>query len=220
MNPVASKKIEQGEATRAQLVAAARSLFAERGFADVATGEIVERAGVTRGALYHHFRRKEDLVRAAWEAVEQDLVVRIGQAAAGGRDPLDQLRLGSEAFLDVSLDADVRRIVLIDGPVVLGWDTWHELDARYGLAMVMAGLEAAMDAGQIERQPLEPLAHVMLAATTRAALHVAVAADHAAARAEYGAVLSRLLTGLAAAGRSRQPPARGRSDGRPAPDDA
>jgi AcrR family transcriptional regulator len=196
-----SKRIEQGEATRGQLVAAARALFGKRGFADVATGEIVERAGVTRGALYHHFPRKEDLFRAAWEAVEVDILERVALASIEASDPFDGLRRGSEAFLDVCLDADVQQIVLIDGPVVLGWDTWQELDAQYGLGVVIAGLEAAVTAKQIDPQPLEPLAQMLLAALSQAGLMVARADDQAAARAEYGAVLLRILDGMRAADR-------------------
>lgn len=191
-----NRKVEQGEETRAHLVAVARSLFAERGFAGVATTEIVERAGVTRGALYHHFPSKEDLFRAVWEAVENDLLARVVEQSAAGSDPLEQIRLGSAAFLDVCLEPDVQQVTLVDGPVVLGWARWQELEARYSLAVVVTGLEAAMEAGLVVRQPSEPLAQVLLAALSHAGLQVARADDPAAARRVYGDVVNRLLASL------------------------
>src|SRR5690349_6178078 len=141
-------KAEQAEATRAALVAAARTLFAQRGYANVGTEEIVRSARVTRGALYHHFNGKEDLFRAVFEAVETELMQRIGATAdlaAGG--PLEVLRSGADAFLDASIEPEVQQIVLLDAPSVLGWETWRELGENYGLGLVMSVLEAAMEAG-------------------------------------------------------------------------
>jgi AcrR family transcriptional regulator len=195
-----TKHTERSEATRAALVAAARPLFAERGFAGVGTEEIVRAAGVTRGALYHQFRDKEDLFAAVFELLESELAQRTAAAAgaSGTTDPLTELRVGAEAWLDACTEPEIQRIVLLDGPAVLGWERWREIGTRYGRGLVEAVLQAAVDAGRLTPQPIRPLAHVLMGAVDEAALYVATADDPAAARIEVGAVLDGLITSLAA----------------------
>ena len=184
-------------ATRAALLSAGRRLFAERGYAAAARDDIVELAGVTRGALQHHFGRKQDLFLAVVEELEADLGARIVAASmAGGDSPMAHLELGCRAFLDAATDAAFRRIVLLDAPAVLGWQAWRELDTRFGLGLMKEALGAVMDAGQMERQPIEPLAHMLLAALNEGAMLVAQADDPTAARAEVGAAVDRLLSRL------------------------
>lgn len=187
---------ERSATTQAALLVSARELFAERGFAGAGREEIVRRAGVTRGALYHHFAGKEDLFRAVFEEVEREVTERVAKAAVSTSDPLAALRRGCQEFLDAALDPAVQRIVLVDAPAVLGWSTWRELEARYGLGLTTMGLQAAMDADAIERQPLEPLAHMLLASLNEAALLVAGADDPNATRAEVGQVVDHLLDRL------------------------
>jgi AcrR family transcriptional regulator len=189
-------KADQAESTRAALLQAARPLFAELGFAQAPTEEIVRRAGVTRGALYHHFRDKRALFAAVFEEVEAELTQRIVAGAANAPDAFSRLVAGNEAFLDVCLDPAVQRIALTDAPGVLGWDGWRDVMARYGLALLQGGLQAAMDEGAIERQPVEPLAHALLGALSEAAMVIARAGDVRAARRQMGATLERLLAGL------------------------
>jgi AcrR family transcriptional regulator len=188
---------ERSEATRANLIATARRLFAERGYSGVGTEEIVRAAGVTRGALYHHFAGKPELLEAVYEQVEGELTEKIAGAALGGSDPMAALRAGTEMFLDACLEPEVQRIVLLDAPAVLGWERWREIAADHGLGLVEAALGAAMDTGAIARQPLRPLAHVMMGALDEAAMLVARADDTDAARAEVGATLESILEGLA-----------------------
>lgn len=187
---------ERSAATRAALVAAARELFTIRGFAGTGREEIVKLAGVTRGALHHHFGSKAELFRAVFEEVERDLTERVAASALSGGDPMEGLRRGCAVFLDAATDPAVRRIVLTDAPSVLGWRTWREIDARYGLGLAIAGLTAVRDAGQIEHRPVEPLAHMLLAALNEAAMLVASSADPDGTRAEVGAVIDRLLASL------------------------
>jgi AcrR family transcriptional regulator len=189
---------ERSEATRAALVAAARELFAERGYAEVGTEEIVRRAGVTRGALYHHFDGKIDLFRAAYEAVEEELTTRIAEGIGANPDPIELLREGAAMFLDACVEPEVQRIALIDAPSVLGWQAWREIGERYGLGLIQAALQNAVDAGAIPEQPVRPLAHVLLGALDEAALLVARADDADRARREVGETLDRLLAGLVA----------------------
>jgi len=187
---------ERSATTRAALLAAGRELFAGHGYADAGREDIAERAGVTRGALYHHFANKRDLFFAVVEDVERELTERVAQAAMTVPDPLEMLRVGCDAFLDAALDPAVRRILLIDAPAVLGWQAWRELDERFGLGLVKEVLEQAMAAARIERQPVDPLAHMLLAAVNEAAVYVALADDPATARAEVGAAVTRLIARL------------------------
>jgi AcrR family transcriptional regulator len=193
-----TKHAARSEATRAALVAAARPLFAERGFAGVGTEEIVRAAGLTRGALYHQFADKRELFAAVFEQVEAEVTQRTARAAvaSGAADPLAVLRVGAAAWLDACSEPEVQRIVLLDGPSVLGWDAWREIGMRYGLGLVENELREAIDAGVLEPQPTRALAHVLMGAIDEAALYVATAEDQAAARAEAGAVLDRLLSVL------------------------
>jgi AcrR family transcriptional regulator len=188
---------ERSATTRAALLAAGRALFGERGFAGTSREQIVERAGVTRGALYHHFAGKEDLFRAVFEEMEQEMTERLATVALAAPDPLEALRIGCREFLDVAMAPDVQRIVLLDAPAVLGWATWREVEARYGLGLVTFGLQNAMDAGALERQPIEALAHMLLASLNEAALLVAGSDDPQTTRREVGAVVDHLIDRLA-----------------------
>jgi AcrR family transcriptional regulator len=193
-----SKHAQRSDATRAALVAAARPLFAARGFSGVGAEEIVRAAGVTRGALYHHFGGKEGLLEAAYEQIERELLERIGErvAAVGATDPLAALAAGATAFLDACSEPEVHRIVLLDAPSVLGWERWRAIGWRYGMGLTEGVLQAAIDAGQIAPQPTRPLAHLLLGALDEAALYVARAKDQAAAREEVGAAITAMLEGL------------------------
>lgn len=196
-SPAPRTKAAQREATTGALITAARGLFAERGYAAVGTEEIVQRAGVTRGALYHHFRAgKEELFRAVLVQVSAETAQGVASAALAEDDPWDGLLVGIDAFLDACATPDVQRILLVDGPSVLGWDVWRAIDHDYGLGLVEAALQRAMDAGRLLPHPTNALAHVLLGALHEAAMVVAGADDPAAARAEMGEMVQRLLEGL------------------------
>jgi AcrR family transcriptional regulator len=193
-----TKQDLRSEATRQRLIAAARPLFAERGYAGVATEAIVQAAGVTRGALYHQFRDKADLFAAVAETVQAEIAQRItaGAQADGFTDPMATLHAGVRRFLEVCADPAVERILLLDGPAVLGWQAWRDLADRYGLGLLQHALQAAIDAGAITPQPVVPLAHVLIGALDECALYVARAPDPPAARQQCTAILQHLLDGL------------------------
>jgi AcrR family transcriptional regulator len=191
-----SLKAEHAEATRAALVSSARSLFAQRGYAAVSIEEIVRRARVTRGALYHHFEDKANLFSAVFESVQQDLAARLMKAASSQPDMAKHLEIGCHAFLDACTEPDVQRIVLLDGPAVLGWEAWHESDVNFGLELLQRSIEAAIDGGAVARQPVEPLSHLLLGALNGSGLEIARSSDPARARREMQKALDRLLAGL------------------------
>ncbi len=195
--PRSRTKAEQRESTIAALLTAARDLFAERGYAAVGTEEIVQRAGVTRGALYHHFKGgKEDLFRAVLVQISAETAQQVMAAAAQSSDPWEALVIGTDAFLDASARPEVQRIMLVDGPSVLGWDVWRAADGNYALSLLEAALQRAIDAGRMIDQPARALAHVLLGALDEAAMVVARADDPEHARAEMGQTVRRLLEGL------------------------
>lgn len=155
-------------------------------------------AGVTRGALYHHFEGKRELFEAVYVQIEAELAERIahGALAADASSPLQAMRAGAEMFLAASTEPETQRIVLLDGPSVLGWDRWREIAAEHGLGLIEATLRAAIEAGAIESQPVRPLAHVLMGALDEAAMLVARAEDPEAMRAEVTGTLGTLLDGL------------------------
>jgi AcrR family transcriptional regulator len=187
----------RSEQTRNALVAAARRLFAERGYADVGTEEIVRDAGVTRGALYHHFAGKRELMRAVYEELEAELAQELADGVAPGAGVRETLRAGADRFLDHCLEPEIQQIALIDAPAVLGWDEWREIGARYGLGLIEGLLRAGMDSGELRRQPIEPLAHALLGALDEVAMFVARADDPGAARDEAGQTLANIVEMLA-----------------------
>src|SRR5918994_604822 len=145
--PTPGRRERDALATRQALIDAGRQLFSARGYARVATEEIVERAKVTRGALYHHFRDKRDLFRAVFESVEQDLIGRIAASMDGVTDSWDVLRTGLRAMLDACNEPAVKQIGLVDAPAVLGWREWRGGGGRHGPGLLRAALGAEMDAG-------------------------------------------------------------------------
>jgi AcrR family transcriptional regulator len=193
---VKSLKAEHAEATRAALIGSARALFAERGYAAVSIEEIVRRARVTRGALYHHFDDKADLFRAVFESVQQDLARRLLEAASSQPDESKHLEIGCHAFLDACAEPDVQRIVLLDGPAVLGWEAWHESDSNFGLSLLRRSVEAAIAGGAVERQPVGPLSHLLLGALNGCALEIARSSNPTRTKREMHKATDRVLAGL------------------------
>ena len=189
---------ERTEATRGRLIATARRLFADKGFAGTSTEEILGEAAVSRGALYHHFASKTDLFRATFEAVEDEVTAQILEAATGSgeTDPMKILVLGFDAFLDQCVNPEVQRIVMLDGPTVLGWDTWHELDERYAFGTLKAVLTLAADGGRVDAAAVEPLSHLLLGAIMQAGMVVARADDPSAAKAAMAESFGRLIAAL------------------------
>ena len=196
MSAARRTQADRSATTRRALLKAARPLFAEHGYADVGTERIASAAGVTRGALYHQFADKAELFAAVFEEVEVEVLLRLGRVTVDADDPLAPLIAGADAWLDASTDPEVQRIVLIDGPAVLGWERWREIGLRYGLGLVATVLADAMAAGAIPQQPVDPLAHALVGALDEAALYVARAEDPAAARREMGEVVHRLVRAL------------------------
>ena len=195
-SPSAASKAAQ---TRRSLVAEARQLFGERGFAATSVDEIVRAAGVTKGALYHHFTDKDDLFRAVVEDVKGEVTAVVGESflqSDDEPDALDTVTRGCLAFIDAHRDPAVQRITILDARSVLDPTTRRELDARYEVAVIRGALRRAVRLGVIDPQPLGPLAHVIAGALGEACALLAESEDEDATRAEIHTVVIRLLEGL------------------------
>jgi len=197
VTPQRMTQAQRRASTRAALLEAGRALFAARGYDAVAAEEIVTEAGVTRGALYHHFDGKAGLFEAVFVQIEAGLVQDFLDEGFLAGDPLEAMRHGITRFLELSLESGVQRIALIDAPVVLGWKRWHAIEAEHGLGLIQAGLDAAVEAGRIRKLPTAELANAFLGALVESALAVARAKDPKAARRNAEKVLVAMLDGLA-----------------------
>nr|CRL75464.1 TetR family transcriptional regulator [Mycolicibacterium komanii] len=186
----------RSETTRAALVAAARILFVERGYAAVSTGDIARAADVTRNALYYHFPTKEAVFRAVYEDVERGLADAVIPAALAEPTVRRQLEAGCERFLDGCLDPAVARISVLDAPSALGFAQMREIDNRNYLAVIRERLRAAVAAGELVDLPVDTLASMIIGALDEAALLIASADDPDRARRDAGVVARALISGL------------------------
>ncbi|MFB4294972.1 TetR/AcrR family transcriptional regulator [Nonomuraea sp. ATR24] len=188
-------RAEQRERTRKTLISVARRLFAGHGYAAVGLAEIVRESGVTKGALYHHFDGKAELFRAVLEEVQQEVAARVAAAADAEYGAWAQLKAGCAAFLAAGADPEVQRIMLVDGPAVLGWSEWRAMDEAASARHLAEALTALIDEGVIAPQPVAPLTHLLSGAMNEAALWLAGSA-RPGDLADTQAALSRLLDSL------------------------
>lgn len=191
---------DRSDRTQAALIAAARGLFVERGYAETGTPDLVAAAGVTRGALYHHFADKQALFKAVVEAEAAAVASEIEQAAPADLAPVEALTEGGEAFLRAMAVPGRTRLLLIEAPAVLGREVLDEIDARHGGRTLREGLAAAMAAGVLRPLPPDAAAQLLGAAYDRAALAIVGGADPAECRAVLAALIDGLRPRPSAAG--------------------
>jgi AcrR family transcriptional regulator len=186
---------ERTEATRGALISAGRTLFGERGFAATSIEDLASAAGVTRGALYHHFESKEDLFAAVFEQVEVELMAAAHRGGLQGSDAWDRLRRGCRAFLEACRDRAVQRIALLDAPAALGMERWREIEERYALETIRASLQMAMNEGNLPARAPDALAHLLLGALNEGAMAIARSEGRISAKSVMGEI-DALLEGL------------------------
>ncbi|MER6913449.1 TetR/AcrR family transcriptional regulator [Streptomyces sp. NPDC000594] len=192
-------RARQREETRRRLLRVSRELFAGQGYGAVGLAEIVAAAEVTKGALYHHFAGKADLFRAVLREVQREVGARVAAAADTRQDPWERLTTGCQEFLTAATGPGIQRIMLIDGPAVLGWHEWRGMDEESSAHHLAEALEDLMAQGVLPRQPVAPLAHLLSGAMNEAALWLAVS-GRAADLADTRAALARILEGLRGGG--------------------
>ena len=191
-----AKQAERRAATTEAILKAGRRLFGEQGFAATTMDDIAEAARVAKGAVYHHFATKEAVFEAVFDQVSHDLVLEIDRAARTERDILAAMVAGTQHYFAACAKGPTGQIILRDGPAVLGWERWREIDARHFGGKMPRALAAAMDAGLIARQPVEPLARLLLGAVTEAAVACAGRSDVLKAGGEYSRAFKSLLEAL------------------------
>ncbi|MEQ3551460.1 TetR/AcrR family transcriptional regulator [Pseudonocardia nematodicida] len=189
-------RAEQRERTRVALLDAAERLFTRDGYGAVGLPAVVAAAGVTKGALYHQFEGKAALFAAVLDRVQARVADRVVAAAQAQPEPWDQLVAGCGAFLEAGTEPAVARIMLVDGPAVLGWQAWRELDEQNSGRHLAEALAALVAHGEIEPQPLEPLARLLSGAMNELAMWLAAEDASAADREGARIALDRTLAGL------------------------
>lgn len=189
---------ERSAATRQALRAAARRLWGERGYAEVGTPEIAEAAGVTRGAMYHQYADKTALLVAVLEDVETEIMGRLQAIvlAAAPETPAEALRISADAWLDIAGEPDIRQLVLLDAPNVLGWARFRELSQGYAYGETEQMLNAAIEVGELNPMPVRQLATILLGALDEAAMCIATAADPEQEKVAVREVVHNLIDGL------------------------
>ena len=193
---------ERRTATRGAIIEAASLLFGEQGFGATTVDQIAARAGIAKGAVYHHFATKEAVFEAVFEAVSEVLAGEVKAASRQSADPLEAMAVGNAYYFAACAQGPRRQIILRDGPGVLGWERWREVDARHFSRMIPRSLAAAMETGLLEPQPVEPLARLILGGVTEAAMACAASDDPVRTSRETSVALSAILNGL-----RRRPPA-------------
>lgn len=188
----------RGDQTRRNLIDAGRILFVDKGYFNTSIGELVATSGVgTRGAFYHHFKDKAELFRAVFEEVERDLTLRSLASPPCGDDPWARLSTGLHGFLESALEPEVQRVMLLDGPVVLGWQTLRAIQEDNSIALINEMVREAIAEGVIDDQPVGELTHMVVAALEEGALLVAHARQPSRARQRAAKVLERFLLSFA-----------------------
>jgi AcrR family transcriptional regulator len=188
-------KTAQTAATKARLETVAREIFAERGFEAVSAEELVAKAEVTRGALYHHYDGKEGLFAAVVETVMRELHAELVRETAALADPLLALERGIGVFLKACSEPAMQRILLVDAPAVLGWQRWREMDAKYGLGLIRRALSAAVSMGLLEKREVDVLAHLLLGSLTEAAMVIARSPNPSKTRKAAERALASMIEG-------------------------
>ena len=191
-----AKQAERRAATTEAILRAGRRLFGERGFAAATMDDIAEAADIAKGAVYHHFKTKEAVFESVFEQVSGDLVQDIDRAVRSEKDVLAAIVAGTQHYFAACAKGPTGRIILRDGPAVLGWERWREIDARHFGGKFPRALTVAMDAGLIARQPVEPLARLLLGAVTEAAVACAGRSDVLKAGSEYSRAFKSLVEAL------------------------
>ena len=193
---VSGKRAAQGRATRGQLIEVATGLFAEHGYEGTSIEAVLTAAGVSRGALYHHFAGKEALFTAVLEAVSERITAQLTEVISGCTDPVDAMRTGALGWIDLAGDPVIQRIMLVDAPSVLGWEQWRAMDEGRTVGAMRAMLQAVSDTGRLPAELVDPFAHMILAALDEAAMVVARAPDTRAAVAEERQAVEEFLARL------------------------
>jgi len=187
---------EETNETINRLIEVARSYFTEHGYADSSLEEIAKESGLTRGALYHHFKNKKGLFHVVLESVQKDVAERIEMEAATSEDVWEQLLRGCIAFVAAAVEPQNKRIMLVDGPAVLGWETWRSMDEHNSMRLLHGQLQIMEEQGCLKPGSIEAMTHCLSGALNESALWIAQMPDYEQALAETKIIISNMLNGF------------------------
>ncbi|WDH82871.1 TetR/AcrR family transcriptional regulator [Paenibacillus urinalis] len=187
---------EETNETINSLIEVARGYFTEHGYADSALEDIAKESGLTRGALYHHFKNKKGLFHFVLESVQKDVAKRIEAEAAKSEDVWEQLLLGCIAFVDAAVEPQNMRIMLVDGPAVLGWETWRSMDEHNSMRLLRGQLQVMDEQGCLKQGSIEALTHCLSGALNESALWIAQMPNYEQALADTKIIISHMLNGF------------------------
>ncbi|TQR38028.1 TetR/AcrR family transcriptional regulator [Brevibacillus brevis] len=188
-------KAEQKQQTMQKLIEVAREMFSKKGYADAAMEDIVKQAGVTRGALYHNFGSKEGLFEAVLASVQQEIGERVEAEAARSEEPWQQLILGCLAFVSSAVEQRNKRILLIDGPAVIGWEKWRRMDEENSMRHLREQLQTIKEQGYLRPVSIDALTHLLSGAMNEAVLWISETPDQEKSLEEISAAMTLLLEG-------------------------
>jgi AcrR family transcriptional regulator len=194
--PGTSRRQEYSASTRRALVEVATDLFTDRGYAGSSLDDIVAGARVTKGALYHHFSGKQALFESVFEKVEERAARDIHKAVRGTRDPWEKATSGLRAFLEVLQEPQYRRIVIADGPAVLGYERYREQEERTTFGIVQEIVSSVLSAYDLAPSMVETFSRVFFGAMSAAGAAVSTAEDTRRAGEEVEAAMAYILAGL------------------------
>ncbi|WP_020495272.1 MULTISPECIES: TetR/AcrR family transcriptional regulator [Sciscionella] len=189
-----SRRLEYSESTRKALVDSAIELITKRGYAGTSLDEIAKRARVTKGALYHHFSGKQALFEAAFDAVERDVMARVAKILEDAGDRWEVAMSGVRAYLRTCLEPTYQRIVLNEGPVVMGWERWREAEDQFSFGLFRNSVESLINAGIVASvAPVEATARLLFGAVSAGAQYIVGAADQKQTYNEVATAIERLF---------------------------
>ncbi|HEV2780751.1 MAG TPA: TetR/AcrR family transcriptional regulator [Actinophytocola sp.] len=191
-----SRRLDYSESTRQALVDSAVELFTKNGYAGTSLDAIAKRARVTKGALYHHFSGKQALFEAAFDVVEQAAVARLAEVVGGDGSAWERAVRGVEIYIKSCLEPSYQRIVIHEGPVVMGWERWRETEDHFSYGLVKATIEALIEAGEMVELPVEVTARILFGALSAGATLIAGSADPRKAGAEVSRTIVTVMEGM------------------------
>jgi AcrR family transcriptional regulator len=191
-----SRRLEYSESTRQALVDSAVELFTKRGYAGTSLDEVAKRARVTKGALYHHFSGKQALFEAAFDAVENKLMRRLGDIVTAPGDPWETAIAGLRAYVQVCLEPAYQRIVIHEAPVVMGWERWREAEEHFSFGLLRTAIELLVSSGEIDDLPVEITARLLFGSLSAGASTIAGSSDPRKTSREVERTIVRVLEGL------------------------
>ncbi|MEU7480398.1 TetR/AcrR family transcriptional regulator [Lentzea sp. NPDC042327] len=191
-----NRRAEYSESTRQALVDSAVDLFTKRGYAGTSLDEVVKRARVTKGALYHHFSGKQALFEAAFAQVETKSIEPLAALVTGEGEPWDIAVAGLRAYVRKCLDPEYQRIIVHEAPVVMGWERWREAEEHFSFGLLRTAVQLLVDAGEIEEAPVEIMARLLFGALSAGASTIASSSDPKRTGREVESAILRVLEGL------------------------